>query len=99
MGPCILFLAALVHRTGSQIRRLIRTHQRERHLKLIEHKHNVREVIPIAMFEPDRAEGCSKVRNHTGIIVAQLYRFQGIRNRPLIPQMPLPSLYTGIIPV
>jgi hypothetical protein len=36
---------------------------------------------------------------YTGIRIARLYRFQGIRNRLLIPQIPLFSYYTGIIPV
>jgi hypothetical protein len=36
---------------------------------------------------------------YNGIRIARLYRFQGLRDRQLIPQIPLLSCYTGIIPV
>jgi hypothetical protein len=97
---CIPDCHGLTHRSTNETSATNTPAQTHR-MKLIKHKHTVREVLmdPIAMFEPDRAAVCSKVRNYTGISVARLYRFRGIRKWRLIPQIPLFSVYTGIIPV
>jgi hypothetical protein len=54
---------------------------------------------PIAVFQPDRAAERLKSRMLYGYKRLDLHRFRSIRNRPLKPQIPLFSIYTGIIPV